>query len=85
MPNYRYPKITLEGWILGQRPRGRPPKRWIDNIKSSCQEIGIASVCEAIRLIDDKRLVDFTGETAAISKDSHRTQGRTVLRPSKSK
>ena len=56
MPNYFYPKITLEGRIPGQRPRGRPPKRWIDNIKSGCQEIGIASVCEAIRLIDDRGL-----------------------------
>ena len=54
MPNHRYPKITLEGRIPGQRPRGRPPKRWIDNIKASCQDIGIASVCEAIRLIDDR-------------------------------
>ena len=53
MPNYRYPKITLEGRIPGQRLRGTPPKRWLDNIKSSCQEIGIASVCETI-LIDDR-------------------------------
>ena len=54
MPNHRYPKITLEGRIPGQRPRGRPLKRWIDNIKASCQDIGIASVCEVIRLIDDR-------------------------------
>ena len=48
MPNHSYSKITLEGRIPGQRPRGRPPKRWIDSIKASCQDIGIASVCEAI-------------------------------------
>ena len=57
VPNYHYPKITLEGRIPGQRPRGRPPKRWIDNIKSNHQEIGIASVCEAIRLKDDRGLL----------------------------
>ena len=33
MPNYRYPKIILEG----QRTRGRPPKQWIDNRISSCR------------------------------------------------
>ena len=51
MPNYFYPKITLEGRIPGQRSRGRLPKQWVENIKSSCQDIGITSTCETIRLI----------------------------------
>ena len=55
MSNQRYPKLAVEGRIEGHRPRGRPPKRWLDNIKSSCQEIGIPSVCGARRLVQDRR------------------------------
>lgn len=39
MPNYCYPKVTLEGRIRTedqrQTTRDRPPKQWIENIKSS--------------------------------------------------
>ena len=28
----RYPHISLHGYIHGQRPRGRPRKKWMDNI-----------------------------------------------------
>ena len=59
MSNERYPKLAVEGRIEGQRPRGRPPKRWLDNIKTSCQEIGITSVCEARRLVPNRKIWIF--------------------------
>ena len=50
MPPYRYPKMTLEGIIPGKRPREGPPMRWMDNIKTICNTLGLDSVTEAGRL-----------------------------------
>ena len=43
----RYPKILLEGEIAGNRPRGRPEKRWLDSIKTFCNEAGITPIASA--------------------------------------
>jgi hypothetical protein len=54
MGNERYPKITYEGRIHGKRPRGRPPKKWLDCIKSDCQARGLPSLSEASRLATNR-------------------------------
>ena len=36
MANYRYPKIVMEGYVHGQRSKGRPKRRWIDGLKEDC-------------------------------------------------
>ncbi len=43
----RYPKILLEGNVEGNRPKGRPPKKWLDEIKSFTEELNIPSVAAA--------------------------------------
>ena len=43
MSNTRLPKIALECNIQGLRPRGRPPNRWLDNVRSSCHDLGLES------------------------------------------
>ena len=50
MKNSRYPKILLEGTIHGTRPRGRPEKKWIDDIKAFCLEKDIQTVSAASHL-----------------------------------
>ena len=47
MKNNQYPKILLEGTIHGTRPRGRPEKKWIDDIKAFCLEKDIQTVSAA--------------------------------------
>ena len=54
MPSFRYPKITLEGIIPGKRLWGRPPMRWLDNIKTNCDFVGLDSVVEAGRVARDR-------------------------------
>ena len=54
MPSFRYPKITLEGIIPSIRPRGRPPMRWLDNIKTNCDFVELDSVVEAGRVARDR-------------------------------
>ena len=40
MGNGRYPLITMNGYVHGQRGRGRPKKRWIDMIRDDCEAMG---------------------------------------------
>ena len=55
MDNSRLPLITIDGSTKGTRPRGRPPKRWTDSCKESCQTRGLASLTEAKwRLTQDR-------------------------------
>ena len=54
MSNTRLPKIALECNIEGLRPRGRPPKRWLDNIRFSYHDLGL-SVCEDKRMTKHRR------------------------------
>ena len=37
----RYPKLALEGYVHGQRGRGRPKKRWLDVVRSDCADMGL--------------------------------------------
>ena len=54
MQNSRYPKILLEGNIHGTRPRGRPEKKWLDDIKTFCLENDIQSVSTASHLATNR-------------------------------
>ena len=54
MPVTRFPKITLEGRIEGNRPRGRPPKRWSDCVKTDCRQKHIYSLTEASHAARDR-------------------------------
>ena len=47
MSNDRLPLIILDGSTNGTRPKGRPPKRWIDCCKESCLTRGTASLTDA--------------------------------------
>ena len=42
MDNRRLPNILLYGQLHGTRPRGRPSKRWLDNIQEDCGEMGMS-------------------------------------------
>ena len=46
MPQSRFPNMAFYGQVHGQRSRGRPRMRWVDNIKKDCERIGI-SIYEA--------------------------------------
>ena len=37
----RYPKIAFYGYVHGKRNKGRPKKRWLDNVKVDCDEMGL--------------------------------------------
>jgi len=49
----RYPKLALEGYVHGQRGRGRPKKRWLDVVRSDCADMGL-TVHHAIHLAQDR-------------------------------
>ena len=55
MPTTRYPLIALNGNIHGKRPRGRPPKTWLDGIKADITARHLHSMSEATRLSKDRR------------------------------
>ena len=50
----RFPNILLYGHINGTRPRGRPRKRWIDNVREDCESLGL-SLAERDRLANNRR------------------------------
>jgi sorting nexin-29 len=50
----RLPNIALFGRVHGKRTRGRPKKRWLDNIREDTEEMGISMV-EACRLAASDR------------------------------
>jgi len=37
----RYPQLLLYGYTHGRRPKGRPRKKWLDNIRDDCKEMGV--------------------------------------------
>ena len=53
MDNRRYPHILLHGHIQGNRLRGRPKKRWLDNVTEDCKELSL-SLPDADRLAHDR-------------------------------
>jgi len=46
--------ITLYGRIDGSWPRGRPRKKWLDNVKEDCAPMNL-NLAEATRLVKDSR------------------------------
>ena len=55
LPPHRNPKIALEGQVQGIRPRGRPPKKWLDCLAKDCEERSIQSLYQAGRLALDRK------------------------------
>ena len=53
MKNYRLPKIALYGRVYGTRPRGRPRKRWMDNIREDYGRLNL-DINQADRLARDR-------------------------------
>ena len=48
MGNDRYPKLLLHGHRQGHRSRGRPKKKWLDNIREDCENMNM-SILQATR------------------------------------
>jgi hypothetical protein len=55
MPQHRYPSIALNGYVAGKRPRGRPVKRWLDDIRSDCQKNNLYPIAVAGRKAKDRK------------------------------
>ena len=53
MKNYRLPKIALYRRMNGTRPRGRPRKRWMNNIREDCGRLN-HNINQADRLARDR-------------------------------
>ena len=53
MGSDRYPHLLLHGYTHGRRPKGRPMKKWLENISDDCKEMGV-SVYEASQLATDR-------------------------------
>jgi len=53
MEHGRYPLIAMNGYVHGQRGRGRPKKRWIDMIHDDCEAMG-TTLSEASRQALDR-------------------------------
>jgi len=53
MGRSRYPKIAMEGYVHGQRRRGRPKKRWMDMVRSDCNDMGL-SIQDAATITQDR-------------------------------
>ena len=49
----RYPKVAMEGYVHGQRGRGRPKKRWMDMIEQDCEMLGL-NIYNVKRLAQDR-------------------------------
>ena len=54
MKDSSLPKIALYGRMDGIRPRRRPRKRWMDNIREDCGRLNL-DINEADRLAGDKK------------------------------
>src|SRR6476661_7474316 len=53
MPYHRLPLVVIQGQVHGKISRGRPRKRWIDNVKEDVTTMGI-SLVEAFRLTQNR-------------------------------
>jgi len=54
MRKERYPAIMLYVHTTGSRARGRPGRKWIDNMRDDCSDSGL-TLPEATRLAEDRR------------------------------
>jgi len=53
MGSDRYPHLLLHGYTHGHRPKGRPRKKWVDNIRDDCKELGV-TIYEASQLATNR-------------------------------
>jgi len=58
LPDYRFPYILLHGRVHGQKSRGRPRKRWLDNVRKDCERAGLR-LTQAAREAHDKSQVEI--------------------------
>jgi len=79
----RYPYVLLRGYTHSHRthrPKGRPRKKWIDNIREDCTNMDI-SLYEASRLTSDRtswrNIVQHMGCQRAISHKSSQVKSVT--------
>ena len=56
MQQSRLPAVLLHGHIQGNRPRGRPMKRWIEGIKADITAREVHSLTHAIHMTADRNL-----------------------------
>jgi len=49
----RIPARVLHGWIHGNRPRGRPQKKWTDAVKEDCEDRDVTYI-QACRIAEDR-------------------------------
>ena len=52
----RYPKIVFGSYTHGDRPRGRPAKRWDDCLKPDLKSRGIETLAEGTRIAQDRKI-----------------------------
>ena len=55
MDQRRLPYILLYGRMHGMKPRGRPNKRWLDNIRDDCAEMEMTTTSATRLAIDRSR------------------------------
>jgi len=53
MPDYPFPYILLHGRVHGQRSRGCPRKKWLDNVREDCERAGL-TLTQAVRKAHDR-------------------------------
>ena len=51
----RFPRIAMEGYVHGERGRGRPKKRWMDQVRQDCEDLGLCSIQDATWAAQDRR------------------------------
>ena len=54
MGQNRFPRIAMEGYVHGERGRGRPKKRWMDQVRQDCEEMGFESIQDATWIAQDR-------------------------------
>src|SRR5678816_1567325 len=59
MNDSRLVKRMYSGECVGNRPAGRPKKKWIESVKECLQERNV-SLAEARRKVHDRRAVSYT-------------------------
>ena len=37
----------MEGYVHGEKGKGRPKKRWVDQVRQDCEEMGFGSIQDA--------------------------------------
>ena len=44
MGNERFPKLLLHGHTHGHRSRGKPKKKWLDDIREDCDDLNMSII-----------------------------------------